>query len=166
MATISLGGTATKTNGKLPAVGTKLPSFTLSAVDLSSKRNTEFSGSRLLLNIFPSVDTGVCAASARKFNEAAAKLDNTKVLCISRDLPFAQSRFCASEGLDDVIMLSDFKTGAFGKEFGVAIEDGAFEGLLARAIVVVDKDHTIVYTELVPEIGQEPDYKAALNHLM
>jgi len=136
MATISLGGTATKTNGTLPAVGTKLPSFTLSAVDLSSKRNTEFSGSRLLLNIFPSVDTGVCAASARKFNEAAAKLDNTKVLCISRDLPFAQSRFCASEGL------------------------------LARAIVIVDKDHTIVYTELVPEIGQEPDYKAALNHLM
>lgn len=166
MATISLGGTATKTNDTLPAVGTKLPSFTLSAVDLSSKRNTVFSGSRLLLNIFPSVDTGVCAASARKFNEAAAKLDNTKVLCISRDLPFAQSRFCASEGLDDVIMLSDFKTGAFGKEFGVAIEDGAFEGLLARAIVVVDKDHTIVYTELVPEIGQEPDYKAALNHLM
>ncbi|MCH2490812.1 MAG: thiol peroxidase [Flavobacteriales bacterium] len=166
MATISLGGTATKTNGTLPAVGTKLPSFTLSAVDLSSKRNTEFSGSRLLLNIFPSVDTGVCAASARKFNEAAAKLDNTKVLCISRDLPFAQSRFCASEGLDDVIMLSDFKTGAFGKELGVAIEDGAFEGLLARAIVIVDKDHTIVYTELVPEIGQEPDYKAALNHLM
>jgi thiol peroxidase len=166
MATISLGGTATKTNGTLPAVGKKLPSFTLSAVDLSSKRNTEFSGSRLLLNIFPSVDTGVCAASARKFNEAAAKLDNTKVLCISRDLPFAQSRFCASEGLDDVIMLSDFKTGAFGKELGVAIEDGAFEGLLARAIVVVDKDHTIVYTELVPEIGQEPDYKAALNHLM
>ncbi|WP_348661056.1 thiol peroxidase [Croceibacter atlanticus] len=166
MAQVILGGNTVNTYGELPEIGEKAPHFELLKSDLSVGRLKDFEGKRLILNIFPSIDTNTCATSVRTFNERAKKLKNTEVLCISRDLPFAQSRFCASEGLDDVIMLSDFKTGAFGKELGVAIEDGAFEGLLARAIVVVDKDHTIVYTELVPEIGQEPDYKAALNHLM
>jgi thioredoxin-dependent peroxiredoxin len=165
MADITLGGTPTKTSGTLPKKDSKLSNFQLTATDLSSKQLSDYDGYRKVLNIFPSVDTGVCAASARKFNEEAATIENTKVLCISRDLPFAQARFCAAEGLDNVEMLSDFKDGSFGKEYGLEISNGAFEGLHSRVVIVVDQDNKIVHTEQVPEIGQEPDYAAALKAL-
>ena len=162
MASITLGGTPTTTNGELPAVGSKAPDFKLSASDLSPKSLGDFAGSNVILNIFPSVDTGVCATSVRTFNKSAASLENTKVLCISRDLPFAQARFCGAEGIENVVMLSDFANGSFGKEYGVEITDGAFSNLHSRAIVVVNGEGTIVHTEQVPEVGQEPNYDAAL----
>jgi len=162
MASITLGGAPTNTVGELPAVGSKAPNFTLSASDLSSKSLADFSGSNLILNIFPSVDTGVCATSVRTFNKTAASLENTKVLCISRDLPFAQARFCGAEGIENVVMLSDFADGSFGKDYGVEIADGAFSNLHSRAIVVVNGNGDVVYTEQVPEVGQEPNYDAAL----
>lgn len=162
MASITLGGTPTNTIGELPTVGSKAPDFTMSAADLSSKSLADFSGSNLILNIFPSVDTGVCATSVRTFNKSAASLDNTKVLCISRDLPFAQARFCGAEGIDNVVMLSDFADGSFGKDYGVEITDGAFNNLHSRAIVVVNANGEVVHTEQVPEVGQEPNYDAAL----
>ncbi|RDK86989.1 thiol peroxidase [Marinirhabdus gelatinilytica] len=165
MAQITLGGTPTETSGKLPENGSKLSNFILTASDLSTKNLHDYDGYRKVLNIFPSVDTGVCATSARKFNEEASRLENTKVLCISRDLPFAQARFCASEGLENVEMLSDFKQGSFGKENGLEISNGAFEGLHSRVVIVLDKDNTILHTEQVPEIGQEPNYQDALNAL-
>jgi thiol peroxidase len=162
MASITLGGAPTNTIGELPAVGSKAPDFTLSGADLSSKSLADFSGSNLILNIFPSVDTGVCATSVRTFNKTAASLENTKVLCISRDLPFAQARFCGAEGIENVVMLSDFANGSFGKDYGVEISDGAFSNLHSRAIVVVNGEGTVMYTEQVPEVGQEPNYEAAL----
>lgn len=162
MASITLGGAPTNTIGELPAVGSKAPDFTLSAADLSSKSLADFSGSNLILNIFPSVDTGVCATSVRTFNKTAASLENTKVLCISRDLPFAQARFCGAEGIENVVMLSDFADGSFGKDYGVEISDGAFSNLHSRAIVVVNGEGNVVYTEQIPEVGQEPNYDAAL----
>ena len=162
MASITLGGAPTNTIGELPAVGSKAPDFNLSASDLSPKSLADFSGSNLILNIFPSVDTGVCATSVRTFNKTAASLENTKVLCISRDLPFAQARFCGAEGIENVVMLSDFATGSFGKDYGVTIADGAFASLHSRAIVVVNGDGEVVHTEQVPEVGQEPNYDAAL----
>lgn len=162
MASITLGGAPTNTVGELPAVGSKAPDFNLSGSDLSSKSLADFSGSNLILNIFPSVDTGVCATSVRTFNKTAASLENTKVLCISRDLPFAQARFCGAEGIENVVMLSDFADGSFGKDYGVSIADGAFANLHSRAIVVVNGNGDVVYTEQVPEVGQEPNYDAAL----
>ncbi len=162
MASITLGGTPTTTIGELPATGSKTPDFKLSASDLSPKTLGDFAGSNLILNIFPSVDTGVCATSVRTFNKSAASLDNTKVLCISRDLPFAQARFCGAEGIENVVMLSDFADGSFGKDYGVEITDGAFSNLHSRAIVVVNAEGTVVHTEQVPEVGQEPNYDAAL----
>ena len=162
MASITLGGAPTNTIGELPAVGSKAPDFTLSGADLSSKSLADFSGSNLILNIFPSVDTGVCATSVRTFNKTAASLENTKVLCISRDLPFAQARFCGAEGIENVVMLSDFANGSFGKDYGVEISDGAFSNLHSRAIVVVNGEGTVMYTEQVPEVGQEPNYEAAV----
>jgi thiol peroxidase len=132
---------------------------------MSTKTLSDFEGSKLVLNIFPSVNTGICAASVRKFNEEAAKMDNTKVLCISRDLPFAQQQFCAAEGLENVVMLSDFKTGAFGNDYNLTIQGSAFDGLLSRAVVVADQNGQVLYTEQVPEIGQEPNYEAALGAL-
>jgi len=165
MASITLGGTPTKTNGELPEPGQQAPEFSLTKSDLSNVTLENYKGSKVVLNIFPSVDTGICATSVRKFNEEASKLGNTNILCISRDLPFAQARFCGSEGLTNVECLSDFKDGAFGKKYGVHIEDGAFSGLHARAVVVIDEKGKIVYNELVPEIGQEPDYTAAINSL-
>jgi len=162
MASITLGGAPTNTIGELPTVGSKAPDFKLSAADLSSKSLVDFSGSNLILNIFPSVDTGVCATSVRTFNKTAASLENTKVLCISRDLPFAQARFCGAEGIENVVMLSDFANGSFGKDYGVEISDGAFSNLHSRAIVVVNGAGEVVYTEQVPEVGQEPNYDAAL----
>ncbi|TVZ50945.1 thiol peroxidase [Dokdonia sp. Hel_I_53] len=165
MAQITLGGNATNTIGNLPEIGTKAPEFTLSRNDLSTTTLEEFNGKRVVLNIFPSVDTGVCAQSVRTFNEKVSSLANTEVLCISRDLPFAQARFCAAEGLENVHALSDFKTGKFGVDYGVTIEDGSFAGLHSRAIVVLDENAKVLYTEQVPEIGQEPNYESAVNAL-
>ncbi|MDO5654591.1 MAG: thiol peroxidase [Flavobacteriaceae bacterium] len=163
MAEITLHGNATQTSGELPSKDSNASDFTLKATDLSEKSLNDYSGSRLVLNIFPSVDTGVCAASVRKFNEKAAQLDNTKVLCISRDLPFAQKRFCAAEGIENVEMLSDYVDGSFGKEFGLTISDGPMKGLHSRCVVVLDENHKVVYTEQVPEITDEPNYDTALN---
>lgn len=165
MANITLGGTATHTNGELPSAGSAAKDFALSAADLSTKMLNDYSGKNIILNIFPSVDTGVCATSIRTFNKTAADLDNTVILCISRDLPFAQGRFCGAEGIENVEMLSDFKTGQFGKDYGLEIMDGAFEGLHSRCIVVIDPSGNVKYTEQVPEIGQEPNYEAALASL-
>ena len=165
MAHITLGGNPAETIGELPAKGTKAPDFKLTATDMSSKSMSDFEGHTLLLNIFPSVNTGVCSAAVRRFNTEAAKMDNTKVLCISKDLPFAQQQFCAAEGLEDVVMLSDFKTGQFGIDYGVTAVGSAFDQLLSRAVVIVNPEGTVTYTEQVPEIGQEPDYNAALSAL-
>ena len=166
MANVTLGGTPVNTIGELPNVGNKAPDFKLTASkDLSSKSLNDFKGHRLVLNIFASVDTGVCSQSVRTFNEKASQLENTKVLCISKDLPFAMERFCGAEGLENVITLTDYKTGEFGKTYGVTFADGGFETLLSRSIVVVDENGTVVYTEQVPETGNEPNYEAALNAL-
>ncbi|MAW95616.1 MULTISPECIES: thiol peroxidase [unclassified Leeuwenhoekiella] len=163
MANITLGGNPTHTLGELPENGTQAPDFKLSRTDLQESTLEDFKGKKVVMNIFPSVDTGVCAASVRKFNEKASDLENTVVLCISRDLPFAQARFCGAEGLEQVQVLSDFKEGKFGKDYGLLIADGAFAGLHSRVVIVLDEDHKIIYTEQVPEIGQEPDYEAALS---
>lgn len=165
MATITLKGEKTLTVGQLPNVGSMLPDFKLTATDLKDKTLNNFKGNRLILNILPSIDTGVCAQSVRTFNEKASQLDNTKVLCISKDLPFALKRFCAAEGLDNVISLSDYKTGDFGNDYGITIKTSAFETLLSRCVVVADNDGKIIHTEQVSEIGDEPNYEAALNSL-
>lgn len=165
MASITLGGNPIHTSGELPKVGTKLADFKLVKNDLSIASLSDFAGSKLVLNIFPSIDTGTCAASVRKFNESASQLENTKVLCISRDLPFAQKRFCGAEGLDNVVNLSDFQEGSFGKTNGLEIVDGALAGLHSRSVIVVDEKGTVVYTEQVPEIANEPNYEAALATL-
>lgn len=165
MATVTLGGNAIHTNGELPKVGSKSPDFKLVKIDLETASLSDFTGHKVVLNIFPSVDTGTCAASVRAFNEKASKLDNTKVLCISRDLPFAHKRFCAAEGLDNVLNLSDFKSGSFGKDFGLEITDGPFAGLHSRVVIVLDENGTVKYTEQVAEIANEPNYEAALASL-
>lgn len=165
MATITLGGNKIETSGSLPSVGSKAPNFELVAIDLSTKTLDDFKGTNIILNIFPSVNTRVCAASVRAFNKTAASLNNTKVLCVSRDLPFAQKEFCAAEGIENVIMLSDFKSGAFGKAYGLMISGGNFDALHSRCIVVIDKNGTVIYTEQVSEIGNEPNYEAALKAL-
>ncbi|MCB0486160.1 MAG: thiol peroxidase [Flavobacteriaceae bacterium] len=166
MATITLKGNAVHTSGDLPAVGSQAPDFKLVKNDLSESSLSEYKGSKVILNIFPSIDTGTCAASVRQFNKEAAELDNTKVLCISRDLPFAQARFCGAEGIANVINLSDFRTGSFGKDYGLQIVDGPLNGLLSRSVVVLDESGKVIYTEQVPEIVDEPNYKAALEALM
>lgn len=163
MADITLGGTPTKTIGNLPTVGSTIQDFTLSRNDLSDTTLADYKGKNLVFNIFPSVDTGVCAQSIRTFNEKASKLENTSILCVSRDLPFAQARFCGAEGIENVHTLSDFKTGKFGQDYGVTIEGGAFDQLHSRAIIVTDSNGKVCYTEQVPEVGQEPNYEAALN---
>ncbi|WP_433780509.1 thiol peroxidase [Flavobacterium anhuiense] len=165
MASITLGGNPVHTSGELPAVGSKLADFSLVQNDLSVASLSTFAGKKLVLNIFPSVDTGTCAASVRKFNQSASGLENTTVLCISRDLPFAQKRFCGAEGLENVVNLSDFQEGAFGKANGLEIIDGPLKGLHSRAIIVVDADGTIKHTEQVAEIANEPNYEAALAAL-
>ncbi len=165
MADITLKGNAVKTVGNLPQNSTPAPDFTLVKTDLTTTTLSDFKGSKLVLNIFPSVDTGTCAASVRKFNEKASGLDNTKVLCISRDLPFAQARFCGAEGLDNVVSLSDFKDGSFGKSYGLTIENGPLAGLHSRAVVVIDEEGIVKYSEQVAEIADEPDYDAALAAL-
>ena len=165
MATVTLGGNPVQTNGEMPGTGSKAVDFTLLKNDLSTVSLADFAGKKLVLNIFPSVDTGTCAASVRQFNQKASNLENTVVLCISRDLPFAQSRFCGAEGLDNVVSLSDFRDGKFGKEYGLELIDGKLAGLHSRAVVVIDENQNIVYTELVPEIADEPNYEAALAAL-
>ncbi|HCD37070.1 thiol peroxidase [Chlorobium phaeovibrioides] len=165
MATITLKGNTIQTVGTLPAVGSEAPFFCLVKTDLSEAGPADFAGKRMVLNIFPSLDTAVCAASVRRFNKEASSFDNTVVLCISADLPFAHKRFCEVEGLDDVISLSVFRSPAFGSDYGVSIADGPLRGLLSRAVVIVDADGRIAYTEQVPEIVEEPDYDAALAAL-
>jgi thiol peroxidase len=165
MAQITLGGNAINTSGNIPSSGSAAPLFLLTAEDMSSISLENFAGKKKILNIFPSVDTGVCATSVRKFNEKAAALSDTAVLCISRDLPFAQKRFCGAEGISNVVMLSDYKNGSFGKSYGVEITDGKFEGLHARAILVLDENNQVLHSELVSEIAQEPNYEVALAAL-
>lgn len=165
MATVTLGGNAIKTNGELPQVGSKAPNFELIRTDLSTATLADFSGTKLVLNIFPSVDTGTCAASVRAFNAKASSLNNTKVVCISRDLPFAQKRFCGAEGLENVENLSDFKTGSFGKDYGLEISESAFSGLHSRVVIVLDENGMVKYTEQVSEIADEPNYDGALAAL-
>jgi thiol peroxidase len=162
MAQITLGGNAINTIGNLPSPGDSASNFSLTTVDMTAANLDTYTGKRKILNIFPSVDTGVCATSVRTFNQQAASLENAVVLCISRDLPFAQKRFCGAEGISNVIMLSDFIDGSFGKSYGVEIIDGKFIGLHARAIVVLDENNKVLHSELVPEIAQEPNYEAAL----
>jgi thiol peroxidase len=164
MATTSLRGTPVHTVGDLPAVGDKAPAYTLTGSDLTEVSSDSFSGSRVVLNVFPSLDTATCAASVRRFNELASSLDNTVVVCASADLPFAMRRFCGVEGLDDVVTGSAFRS-SFGTDLGVAMVDGPMRGLLARAVVVVDADGSVLHTELVPSIGSEPDYDAAVAAL-
>jgi thiol peroxidase len=162
MAAITLGGNPINTSGELPNVGSKAIDFKLVKGDLSIATLADFAGSKLVLNIFPSIDTGTCATSVRKFNEKASALANTKVLCISRDLTFAQSRFCGAEGLENVINLSDFNTGAFGKDYGLEISDSVLAGLHSRVVIVIDENGVISHTEQVGEIANEPNYDAAL----
>jgi thiol peroxidase len=165
MSKITLKGNEINTVGTLPAVGSVAPAFNLVKSDLSAATLDEFKGKKLVINIFPSLDTGVCAASVRHFNAAASKLENTVVLCVSKDLPFAHSRFCVAEGLQNVVTASDFRGSAFGAEYGVTIADGPLAGLHSRAVVVVNEQGVVTYTEQVPEIAQEPDYEAALKAL-
>lgn len=152
-------------NGELPAVGHYAPDFDVVKNDLSTFSLSQVTGKRIVLNIFPSIDTGTCAQSVREFNKRAAGLDNTLVLCVSKDLPFAQSRFCGAEGIDNVMTVSAFRNDSFEKAYGVLMEDGPLKGLLARAVVVVDEHGKVVHTELVKEIADEPNYEAALAAL-
>jgi thiol peroxidase len=165
MATITLKGTPIETIGDLPKVGEKAPAFTLTKRDLSETKLDDFAGKRIVLNIFPSIDTQVCATSVRRFNVEASNLENSVVLCVSADLPFAHERFCGAENIDDVLSVSSFRSEAFGKDYGVKITSGPLSGLLSRAIVIIDESRKVIYTEQVPEIAQEPNYEAALAAL-
>jgi thiol peroxidase len=162
MAQVTLGGNPINTNAGLPAVGSKASDFNLTTTDLADVSLKDYAGKKVILNIFPSLDTPVCANSVRKFNAEANNLENTAVLCISADLPFAQKRFCGAEGLEKVIPLSALRNRDFGKDYGVEIVDGPLAGVFARAIVVLDGDGTVTYTQLVPEIKEEPNYEEAL----
>jgi len=165
MATVTLKGNPVQTSGELPNTGENMPSYELVAGDLSVKTEADFKGRKCVYNIFPSLDTGTCAQSVRTFNEKAASLENTVVLCISRDLPFAQSRFCSAEGIDRVVSLSDFRNGDFGKSLNLEFTDGPLKGLHSRVVIVTNDSGEIVYTEQVGEIVDEPNYEAALNAL-
>jgi thiol peroxidase len=154
-----------ETSGELPQVGTRAPAFELRRADLSPVSLADYAGNRLVLNIFPSIDTPTCAKSVRQFNERAVAMPNTRVLCVSADLPFALGRFCAAEGIDRVETASVYRSPDFGQDYGVYMAAGRLGGLLARAVVVVDASGTVVHQELVPEIAQEPDYEAVLRAL-
>ena len=162
MSTITLKGNAIHTSGSLPAVGSAAPAFALTKGNLADEGLADFAGKVKILNIVPSLDTGVCAASARAFNKAADSLGGTVILTISRDLPFAMKRFCEAEGIAAVVPLSELRNRDFGADYGVAIVDGALAGLLSRAVLVLDSGDTVVYAEQVPEIAREPNYAAAL----
>lgn len=166
MAKITFKGSPVNTIGELPAKGTKAPNFTLVNDKLEEVTLDKYNGKYIILNIFPSLDTGVCAASVRKFNQEVSKLNNTVILAVSADLPFAAGRFCTTEGIENVIPVSVFRNAEFGKEYGVVMTDGPLKGLLARSVVVIDPKGNISYTELVPEIAQEPDYQTAINSIV
>lgn len=165
MAEITLKGNVIHTSGNLPETESAAPRFKLTRNDLTDARLSDYEGSRVVLNIFPSLDTGVCAASVRRFNALADKIPGVYILCISADLPFAQSRFCGAEGLEKVETLSVFRSRNFGRDYGVEISDGPMKGLLARAVVVLEPDGTVGYNQLVPEIVEEPDYESVLRYL-
>ncbi|MGB5237337.1 MAG: thiol peroxidase [Flavobacteriaceae bacterium] len=166
MATVTLKGNEIHTSGELPSVGSLAREFTLTRGDLSSSSLDDYKGKKIVMNIFPSIDTGTCAQSVRQFNTEAAELDNTVVLCISRDLPFALNRFCAAEGIENVETLSDFKDRNFGKDYGLEFVDGPLQGLLSRVIIALDQNGSVIHTEQVQETVEEPNYKAALEALM
>jgi thiol peroxidase len=163
VAQTKLGEAIVNTVGDLPPVGSIAPPFILTDNNLKDVNSESFASKKIVLNIFPSIDTRVCSMSTREFNKRIASYDNALVLCIAKDLPFAMKRFCGAEGIDKAITLSDFRNYGFGKSYGVELIDGGFKGLLARAVVVIDPSGKIKYTELVPVIGQEPDYDGALN---
>lgn len=165
MANITLGGNPVSTNGELPKNGEQATNFELVGPDLATVSLDKYAGKNVILNIFPSIDTATCATSVRTFNQKAAELDNTVVLCISRDLPFAQKRFCGAEGIENVETLSDFRSGDFGKNYGLELQDGPLKGLHARAVVVLNENHHVVHSELVPDIKDEPNYDNALSAL-
>lgn len=166
MSKITFKGSAVNTSGDLPKVGSKAPAFSLVKGDLSEVTLSDLKGKNIVLNIFPSIDTGVCATSVRKFNKEASSLKNTVVLAVSADLPFASGRFCTTEGIENVEPASVFRSPEFAKEYGILMTDGPLKGLLARAVVVVNPEGNISYTELVPEIGQEPNYQTAINSIV
>ncbi len=165
MATIAFKGNPVDTIGTLPTPGSEAPDFKLTAKDLSERSLADYSGKRIVLNIFPSIDTGTCASSVRSFNQKAADLENTVILCISKDLPFAQARFCAAEGIERVEVLSEYKDGNFSDAYQLRFSNGPLEGLLSRAVVVIDEQGKVVYTEQVSEVTEEPNYAAALAAL-
>lgn len=165
METIYLNGTPCHTYGNIPAVGTKAPCFNLVDKDLKEIRCSDYAGKKVVLNIFPSLDTAVCAMSVRRFNQEAASLPDTTVICVSMDLPFAQKRFCTAEGIENVEVASAFRSPTFSQQFGLQIVDGPLAGLLARAVIVLDEDHNVIFSDLVEEITNEPDYKGALSVL-
>jgi thiol peroxidase len=165
MATIQLHGNQFQTSGELPATGAAAPSFSVTKTDLSTLQSADLVGQRVVLNIFPSVDTPTCAASVRAFNEKASGLPNTTVLCVSKDLPFALSRFCGAEGLDKVVPVSDFRGNDFASKYGLGIQDGPLAGLLARAVVVIDESGKVVHEQLVSNVPDEPDYEAVIQAL-
>ena len=162
MAQITLGGNPCNTNGELPVQGTQIGNYSFAKGDLSQVSLHEFRGKKVILNIFPSIDTSVCATSVRTFNKKAASLENTQVLCISRDLPFAQSRFCGAEGIDKVMTVSDFRNPGFAEDMGIRIVDGPFAGLDARSVIVLNEEGNVIHAELVGEIANEPDYDKAI----
>ncbi len=165
MSTITLKGNPVETIGDLPEMGSLAPAFTLVDTTLKEISLNDFDGKKIVLNIFPSLDTAVCAASVRRFNSEASDLPGTVVLCISADLPFAHKRFCVAEGLDDVVSLSVFRSPEFGRDYGVTMTTGPLAGLLSRAVVVVDRNGRVIYTQQVPEIAEEPDYEGVLDSL-
>lgn len=165
MATVTMKGKQVELYGELPKKGEQAPSFRLVKGDLKEVTIDDFKGKKIIINIFPSIDTAVCAMSVRKFNEAADKLSDTYVLAVSHDLPFALQRYCAAEGLDKIIPLSAFRSPEFGKDYGILITSGPLRGLLGRGVVVIDEEGKIMYTQLVPDIGQEPDYEEVLTAL-
>lgn len=162
MRTVYFSGNPCHTYGEVPAAGSEAPDFKLTGKDLSPVRLSDYRGRRVVLNIFPSLDTPVCAASVRRFNKEAAALENTTVICISEDLPFAMGRFCTAEGIDDLVVASAFRSPEFARDYGVMITDGPLEGLLARAVIIVDEKGRVSYVDVVNEITEEPDYKSAL----
>ena len=162
MKEIKLKGTPIHISGNLPASGSAAPDFVLTKTDMTDVSLKDFKGKKVILNIFPSIDTPVCAMSVRKFNDEASKLGSTVVLCISEDLPFAHARFCGAEGINNVISVSDLRKRDFGSKYGLEIVDGPIAGLLARAVILIDEDGKVIYIQLVPEIAQEPDYEAVL----
>ena len=163
MAQTKLGERVVNTSGELPAMGTKAPEFKLVGNDLKEVSTETYAGKNIVMNIFPSVDTSTCSTSVREFNKRAASLNNTVVLCISRDLPFAMRRFCGAEGIDKVVTLSDFRNYGFAKDYGVEMTEGGMKSLLARCIVVIGPDGNVKHTEMVPTIDQEPDYDSAIK---